>query len=185
MRHRDDAKNWKASEGEVNPEGDRVERIQKAGAGNHKQRRRPTNGGKSVRTHGVSTVRILLNMDDFTNKSQCPCSVETISTTLLLIQCSLDRLWILRTKRAVVGGIPLSSLYTRLLGSLHLIIARNGEKAWHYPVNHLQKIGLDVVKTTHVVVVDADFVLEEDLHETICGGGVLEAQRLCSAGALL
>ena len=59
-RHRDDAKNWKASEGVlVNPEGDRVERIQKAGAGNHKHRRRLTNGGKSVRTHGVSTVRIL------------------------------------------------------------------------------------------------------------------------------
>ena len=133
-----------------------------------------------MKDHGISTERTLLNMEDFSNTSQCPGSVVAISTTLL-IQCSLDRLWIIqeetcrRWKDPIVVVVYLTSgehSFDELKASCPQLtvvpfVARSSEKGWHYPVNHLRNLGLDVVQTSHVIVVDADFVPSEGLHQTI------------------
>lgn len=138
--------------------------------------------------------RTLLNMHEFLNMSHCPGSVETVSTTLL-IQCSLDRLWILqdetcrRWRDPIVVVVYLTSpeySFDELMATCPQLtvvpfVARNGEKEWNYPVNHLRNLGLDVVKTSHVLVIDADFVPSEDLHQTI--RGVLENRRRQRKGA--
>lgn len=137
---------------------------------------------------GGSMGRTLLNVHEFLNMSQCPGSVETISTTLL-IQCSLDRLWILqeetcrRWRDPIVVVVYLKSReysFDELNASCPQLtvvpfVAANSEQEWHYPVNHLRNLGLDVVQTSHVLVIDADFVPSEDLQQTI--RDVLENRR--------
>lgn len=132
-----------------------------------------------MRANGLLLNRTLLNMDSIPNQSQCPGSVTSLRTTLV-IQCSLDRMWILqetcrRWHDPIVVVVDMTSedqsfeKWKTLCPQLTIIsyVAGSDEKEWRYPVNRLRNLGLDIVKTSHVIVVDVDFVPSEGLDQTI------------------
>ena len=132
-----------------------------------------------MREHGVSTQRTLHTMDEFPNQSHCPGSITSLNTTLLL-QCSLDRMWILqetchRWQDPIVVVVHLTSddhsfdEWKTSCPQMTIIpyVAGTDEKESHYPINRLRNIGLDVVQTSHVVVVDVDFVPSQGLDQKI------------------
>jgi len=133
-----------------------------------------------------SRQRTLQSMDIPLNKSQCPNVMSSINTTLV-VQCSLDRIWILhetcrRWHDPIVTVVHItednettSTLEERqnywkgvcpqMLIMFHL--PGNTSKDWDYPVNRLRNIGLDAVRTSHVLVIDVDFVPSLDLDLSI------------------
>jgi hypothetical protein len=134
-----------------------------------------------------SVERTLINMDDVPNQSTCPfnLSPNDVKTTLL-IQCSLDRMWILketcsRWKDPIVVVVYVSVLevpstseeWHAFCPQMTVIsyMAKDDDPAWGYPVNRLRNLGLDAIKTSHVLVVDVDFVpsmsLDEKIHENL------------------
>jgi hypothetical protein len=136
-------------------------------------------------------LRTLYTMDNpmISNNSHCPANLEEshISTTLV-IQSSLNRVWVLeetcrRWKDPIVAVVTVTGEEHRLgLGSslsgwkdkcpqLELIVYRldkeTEQSPEQYPINRLRNMALDSVETSHIFVVDVDFVPSENLHETI------------------
>ena len=123
--------------------------------------------------------RNLLNMENFSNHSRCPGFVKDTKITLV-IQCSLDRMWILREtchrwRDPIIVVVyctnkePSFDEWKALCPQLTVVpyVPKSTEKEWHYPVNQMRNLGLDFVQTSHVVVMDADFVPSQDLDQTI------------------
>jgi hypothetical protein len=137
-------------------------------------------------------LRTLQTMHLFTNHTSCPAelSANDVRTTLV-IQASLNRVWVLdetctRWKDPIVAVVVLtqeeshqedtatSSLMAgwkikcpQLKLIQHIMEPGVEDTPEMYPVNHLRNLGLDAVETSHVLVVDVDFVPSESLDETI------------------
>lgn len=134
-----------------------------------------------------SVERTLINMDEVPNQSTCPTDLSPNDlTTTLMIQCSLDRMWILkeacsRWKDPIVVVVYVSVLevpptpeeWQAVCPQMTVItyLAQDDDQAWGYPVNRLRNLGLDAIKTSHVLVVDVDFVpsmnLDEKIHDIL------------------
>lgn len=128
-------------------------------------------------------VRKLDNMDDYA-ADYTSCSSETtdeIKTTLVL-QTSVGRLWILnescsrwRDPIIVVVFIPNDEQVPKVklhCSNVQLVFYEATEEESEkkaYPVNRLRNIGLDATKTSHVLMVDVDFVPSQGLDRTIQG----------------
>lgn len=134
--------------------------------------------------------RTLHTMDTMiSNNSHCPANLDesNISTTLV-IQSSLDRVWVLeetcrRWNDPIVAVVTVTGEEHRLgLGSslsgwkdkcpqLELIVYQLDEETEvspeQYPINVLRNMALDLVETSHILVLDVDFVPSQNLHETI------------------
>ena len=149
-------------------------------------------GGKTTQRQ----ERTLQNMDDLPLTSSCPADLApgNLSTTLVT-QCTLNRVdLLLETCNRWKGPIILSlflaneeeeslwsdrqSNWEEMCPQMTILAHRataEEEEAGSYPVNKLRNLGLDAVKTSHVFVMDADFVPSADLYVTI--GDVLDARR--------
>ena len=131
--------------------------------------------------------RVLKNMDSFKERSACNNETNSISTTLV-IQATLDRAWILhetckRWTDPIVAVIGIheeeNDEVDHVIGPLEQIVAsecahlklirypiRHPEPEM-YPVNHMRNLGLDSVKTSHILVVDVDFVPSLNLQDSV------------------
>jgi hypothetical protein len=137
----------------------------------------------------------LQNMDTIPSQSSCPSVLSAEETrTTLVIQSSLDRLWILdetckRWKSPIVVAVHLphdtaddhpSIVAAREKCSELTIVpykATREEQEWEYPVNRLRNMALDAVRTSHVLTVDIDFIPSMFLDELI-RSTVIEQQAL-------
>lgn len=137
------------------------------------------------RDEGKLLQRTLQNMDTFPKQSSCPedLSSTDIKTTLV-IQSSLERVWILeetcrRWKSPIVVAIhaphgtvdehPSIVSAKEKCPNLTVLLLRASKDAttWAYPVNRLRNMALDAVQTSHILVADVDFVPSVHLDETI------------------
>lgn len=133
-------------------------------------------------------LRTLQTMDMLSNNSRCPSNLsDTDLDVTLVVQSSLDRVWILdetcaRWKAPIVLVVAIKAEEKRnvahdLVGwgdkcpQMNLIIHYMDEKTEgtpeHYPVNALRNMALDAVQTSHILVVDVDFVPSANLEKTI------------------
>jgi hypothetical protein len=135
-------------------------------------------------------VRTLHNMDAFANQySKCPSALSNTNepsewATTLVVQTSVNRLWILnetctRWKDPIIAVVfvPHDQQQQQQEIELHVAcphvqiieyLANEQESSTDkYPVNRLRNIGLDAVSTSHVLVMDVDFVPSHDLATTI------------------
>jgi hypothetical protein len=151
-----------------------------------------TNTGRTRSLAVTGNDRPLLTLQTMdsvgTDYSSCPSQIpEQEWKTTLVIQSSIDRLWILnetctRWKDPIVAVAFVPSDMTpgqrntwesfSAVTCPHLqLIQYNGtaeeSKLDHYPVNRLRNIGLDAVNTSHILVADVDFVPSKDLDDTI------------------
>ena len=166
---------------------------------------------QEIKTSGSSPFRTLKNMDLLSaSHSSCSSVISNKSdwSTTLVIQTSVDRLWIIKETCSrwldpiiVVVYVPAHDTEERIEEQLnaidnfqsttvtehcpHVRIIRyipepdeningadsenSGSTSHHkyYPVNRLRNIGLDHVQTSHVMVMDIDFVPSQNLHHTI------------------
>lgn len=131
-------------------------------------------------THRI--LRTLSNIDNFPEqRSKCPSELAPDNIQVsLIIQTSLNRLWILketcsRWKDPIVIVVALTQ-EERLLEEgiryhwkiecpqLKMIIHHLEDSSpEQYPVNQLRNLALDAAETSHVLVVDVDFVPSVDL----------------------
>jgi hypothetical protein len=129
--------------------------------------------------------RTLQNMDSFPVQSNCPANLSaTDIKTTLVIQSSLERLWILketcrRWKSPIIAAVYLphgteenhrSILAAKNTCSQLTVVslqASHDSTEWAYPVNRLRNMALDAVQTSHILVADIDFVPSVDLDTTI------------------
>lgn len=154
----------------------------------HGEAQRPidenNNSGEEPRNlEGHRRLLTLENMDEFANQTSCSetLSPDLISTTLV-IQSSLERTWILeetcqRWKDPIVVVLwlpshtvsPWSPSWKDSCPQMKLIQyhASPDEDVGSYPVNHLRNLGLQAVETSHVLVVDIDFVPSHQLYQDI------------------
>jgi hypothetical protein len=132
---------------------------------------------------------LTVNQDSFRNHTSCPANLptETIQTTLVT-QLSTDRLWLAREICArwqdpivMVVFFASQSTFTDLSVSfstemaaacphVDLVLVVDDSPSNHsttYPINVFRNLGLDAVKTSHVLVSDADFLPSEDLSAEI------------------
>lgn len=151
--------------------------------------------GNNVQYHVPSVsrpIRTLQNMDTYPNDSQCPALKGGDKKDIrisLVIQASVDRLWVLnetcrRWGDPIVAVVGLSvdeqshndARAAALAGwedkcpQLKLIVHKLDEeqaKPEMYPVNRLRNIALESVETSHILVVDVDFVPSDQLARTI------------------
>lgn len=136
----------------------------------------------------VSARRTLETMDSFASHTSCPSNLgaEEIVTTLV-VQSSLNRSWVLeetckRWKDPIVAVITLSKVESNLEVStflqewkvkcpdMYVVIHEmepEREDPAMYPVNHLRNLGLDHVKSSHLLMADVDFVPSDGLAEEI------------------
>jgi Glycosyl-transferase for dystroglycan len=134
-------------------------------------------------------ARTLLNMADFANTttSSCPSDLSSNDRSIsLVIQSTLNRIWILqetcqRWKSPIVLVVavrpnqPLDSLqaaqWRETCPHLEIILYHlNPETEGtpeQYPVNALRNVALDAVRTSHILVMDVDFVPSDQLDEVI------------------
>jgi hypothetical protein len=138
-------------------------------------------------------LRTLQTMHLMTNHTSCPADLSASNVQItLVVQASLNRVWVLdetcaRWKDPIVLVVVLTDeeshhedTATSLMGwkdkcpQLKLIkhTMQPGEDSPElYPVNHLRNIGLDAVDTSHVLVIDVDFVpsafLDKTIHATL------------------
>lgn len=133
--------------------------------------------------------RNFLSQDSFRNHTSCPANLptETIQTTLVT-QLSTDRLWLAREICArwqdpivMVVFFASQSTFTDLSVSfsnemaaacphVDLVLVVDDSPSNHYttyPINVFRNLGLEAVKTSHVLVSDADFLPSEDLSAEI------------------
>ena len=136
----------------------------------------------------ISVRRTLQTMGSFSNRTSCPSdlSKEEIVTTLV-VQSSLNRSWVLeetckRWTDPIVAVITLTKVDSNLEIStflqewkvkcpdmyivIHEMEAEQEDPAM-YPVNHLRNLGLDHVKSSHLLMTDVDFVPSDGLAEEI------------------
>jgi hypothetical protein len=142
-----------------------------------------------------SVQRTLENTDTIPSQSSCPATLSAEETrTTLVIQSTLERLWILvetckRWKSPIVVAVHLPhdtpdnhpSIVTAKEKCSELTIvpyrATREEQEWDYPINRLRNMALDAVRTSHVLTVDMDFIPSMFLDEMI-RSTVLEQQAL-------
>jgi len=139
--------------------------------------------------HMLPGVRTLHNMHLFRNQSRCPLdfSSESFISTTLVVQSTVERLWIMRKtcqrwKDPIILVLFLDSPTTgpgsttsallkecaQLTIIYHEVDVSLGEDhKERYPVNRLRNIGLDAVNTSHVLMMDVDFVPSSGLEELI------------------
>jgi Glycosyl-transferase for dystroglycan len=161
-----------------------------------------TNDGEARKLETETTMITLDNMDRHRGNS-CPSNEKSIGRdirTTLVIQASPDRMWILnetcrrwKDPIVVVLGVVASSATDTADGpaswnnatatslqqscpQLTLLKQDIPSDPVLYPVNALRNAALDAVQTSHVLVMDADFVPSTHLDEQI--RTVLRAQQL-------
>ena len=143
-------------------------------------------------TQKGQSLRTLQTLEDHLEyPSACPLDPIVKFNTTLVVQTSLDRLFVLqetcrRWKDPIVVAVHLSQhdqqdstsppLYQQQLDSFakpcpHVefvqYLAPTDQKEWAYPVNRLRNLALDRVRTSHILVVDVDFVPSLRLDQTI------------------
>lgn len=130
-------------------------------------------------------LRTLANMDNVPSSSSCPGQLVDTAVTLV-VQTSTERLWILhetckRWTHPIVAVVAVQSddnnsdLDEQIMASvqeacstqLDLVTHAIDLKTAPYPVNVLRNLGLDRVRTSHVIMADIDFVPSEHLDELI------------------
>jgi Glycosyl-transferase for dystroglycan len=147
----------------------------------------PTKANVDHDTHR-RLLRTLQTMDMLSNNSHCPANLrDTDVETTLVVQSTWNRVWILdetcaRWKAPIVAVVAVNAeenqdVTQNLAGwkdkcpQLNLIVYHLDEETEgtpeQYPVNALRNTALDAVQTSHILVVDVDFVPSELLHETI------------------
>jgi len=138
------------------------------------------------KSNGNIPRRTLETMTNFSNRTACPSelSASEIATTLV-VQTSLNRSWVLeetckRWMDPIVAVIALTQAesnteesnllnFANTCPNLHVVTYKMNpaeENPAMYPVNHLRNLGLDQVKSSHVLVADVDFVPSDG----ICDG---------------
>ena len=145
--------------------------------------------------------RTLQTMDSLvgTNYSSCPSqNPDSKFQTSLVIQSSIDRLWILketcsRWKDPIIAVVFLpaevnhdqQSLLQEFssknncpnLQLIQYIGSKEESELAQYPVNRLRNVGLDAVRTTHILVVDVDFLPSSGLDNLIKAAWVKQKQQ--------
>ena len=142
------------------------------------------------KTGATLPFRTINTMDAFAAKySSCSASDNTRLSTSLIIQTSTNRLWILKETCTrwmdpiiAVVFLPHSSSRTGLedndvyqdlangcphVSIIHYMATEEESVTTNYPVNRLRNVGLDAVTTSHILVMDVDFVPSSNLHETV------------------
>ena len=166
----------------------------------HKKAQKPKDVPKQTGTHDKKSpqevsdqslpFRTLATMDsvasEHTSCPQQPSDSSNVQTTLI-IQTSIERLWILKEtcKRwldpiVVVVFIPsktdqtqqkaLDDFISSACEQIQIVkyLATDDEsQPGRYPVNRLRNAGLDAVQTSHIMITDVDFLPSANLHEKI------------------
>jgi len=136
---------------------------------------------KEERKAPTHVLKTLQNMFTLPNDSSCPTSLSPDSISITLVsQTSSNRLWLLketcrRWKDPIVVVVAmreddaeLTPSWKELCPQLRLIEHRlKTESPEMYPVNELRNIGLNAVTTSHVLVVDIDFIPSISLSSTL------------------
>ncbi|KAL3938286.1 MAG: hypothetical protein SGBAC_006768 [Bacillariaceae sp.] len=122
-------------------------------------------------------LRKLDNMDSFAAEyTSCGSETTVEAKTTLVLQTSISRLWILnescsRWKDPIIGvvfvprdeRVPEPKLHCSNVQLIFYEATEEESAKKAYPVNRLRNIGLDAVTTSHVLMVDVDFVPSQDL----------------------
>lgn len=146
-----------------------------------------------------SKLRTLNTLEEDAINSQNSCPKDGIAAATdvnvtLVIQCSMDRIWLLAETCArwpnpivLVVYLPSSSVSddtdkANVVGSIAEImlncpqmtviphVHNEGDEqgdASTYPVNAMRNIGLDAVKTSHVLIMDVDLIPSADLSHVV------------------
>lgn len=136
----------------------------------------------------TTRMRTLENTHQHHLQSQCPRNLdETQMATTLVTQTTLDRLQLLqetclRWTSPIVSTVYITPTenknswkqivekYEKMCSHMVLIpyVALNDEERDNaYPINALRNIGLDAVKTSHILLIDADFIPSVDLDKGV------------------
>ena len=146
----------------------------------------------------ILSLRTLATLDEDMENSQNSCPDNGFSSPLelnvtLVIQCSMDRIWLLSETCArwpnpiiVVVYLPSSSVgdadsQSSAADSISEIMIdcpqmtviphvhdENGEEGdTTYPVNTMRNIGLNAVKTSHILIMDVDLIPSADLSHVV------------------
>jgi Glycosyl-transferase for dystroglycan len=151
---------------------------------------------QSNMTHGRKITQQTTDFQRYSEKAPLctPLTVSQVSYTLVT-QLSIDRLWMMKyhcdrwgssspisvailtnqttanTKQALLQmGCPSKTLTVQTLP-----ISSNSDALMDYPVNHLRRMALSQVRTSHVMYVDIDFWESENLHDILHQTSVREA----------
>jgi hypothetical protein len=143
---------------------------------------------KQSASHPHQEKRTLQSMHHFTNRTACPRNLNPLEIqTTLVVQTSMSRAWVLdetckRWTDPIVAVIVLTEADSRTALSAYLDeweskcphlrvitheVEGKEENPDMYPVNRLRNLGLDQVETSHVLVVDVDFVPSKGLPDEI------------------
>ena len=132
--------------------------------------------------------RTLHTMEQFTNHSSCPAEQHNDDfKTSLVVQTTIDRLWILnetcsRWKDPIIAvvfvplngnsNVPSKSIFNNCphVQIINYMANEHESANQQYPVNRLRNVGLDAVQTSHVLMIDIDFVPSQGLDDTIRRG---------------
>ena len=137
---------------------------------------------------GDIPLRTLETMKKFAESKACPSNLsESEIITTLVVQTSLNRSWVLeetckRWTDPIIAVITLSQTerhhmepssllnFTDACANLRVVTYKMKpaeENPGMYPVNHLRNLGLDQVKSSHLLVADVDFVPSDGLADKI------------------